>query len=291
MRKLLRAFLMAAAMISVGAAFQSAAAADEVEKAVDLARELAGDATAQAKPEAARPAQVKAEPDGSGPEQPRFPGVEIRHLVRGGDGAPSVSIYYPAVGNEKIDAELKERAERIADAFLKDQAEEASEEDKPDSSGNWEETAFYTVERPGPNVISIVFNIYSYTGGAHGMVVIEALNYDLKTGAPLGLADLFGKPEKALEIMSELTQERLRKSLGEDVEEDMLRDGTAPDAANFSALSLLPNGVAVEFQPYQVGPWAIGQQRVELTLEELAPAEPSPLVWPPKAIGQESVEK
>lgn len=254
--------------------------ANAVEKAFELARELAN--KVEPANEEIQPAAPQAsEQDAASVEQARYPGVEIRQIQRGGNGAPTISIYYPELGNPAIDANLKEFAEDLAASYeenIKDTYEEG--EDKPDSAGNWEETAYYTIERPGPDTISILFNIYIYTGGAHGQLIVDARNYDLKSGKRLDLADLFSDPQKALDIMSEISALRLRDSLGDDAEEEMIRDGTQPDANNFSNLSLLPNGVAVEFQPYQVGPWSIGQQRVEISLRELAPAGPSKLVWP-----------
>ena len=59
----------------------------------------------------------------------------------------------------------------------------------------------------------------------------------------------------------------------------MIHDGTVPVAENFSALALVPGGVRVYFQPYQVAPWAAGAQRVFIPLEKLAPAGPLRLLW------------
>lgn len=219
--------------------------------------------------------------DSTAPEQAIYPGIKNMRIERGGNGVPSISIYYPQLGNPVIDQNLRDFAEKLADNYEKDvQVPEEEGEERPDSYGNWEETGFFTVERPGPNVISITFNIYSFMGGSHGQLLIDVRNYDLKNGKKLDLADLFAEPEKALAILGRISAERLRETLGNDAEEDMIRAGTEPDIANFSNLSLLANGVAVEFQPYQVGPWAIGQQRVEISLQDLAPAGPSKFVWP-----------
>lgn len=252
--------------------------ADEVEDAINMAKEQAGQPSASSE-DAGAPRNTEA--DSSAAEQAVYPGIKNCHIERGGDGQPAISIYYPELGNAKVDAALKDYAESVADSYQKETADSLSEdEEKPDSFGNWEETGFFTVERPNPDVISITFNIYTYTGGAHGMIGVEVQNYDLKSGQRLGFADLFARPEVALEILGRISEERLRQTLGDEVVEDMLKSGTAPEADNFQALALIPKGVIVEFQPYQVGPWSIGQQRVEISLEDLQPAEPSALVWP-----------
>ncbi|MBD5642061.1 MAG: DUF3298 and DUF4163 domain-containing protein [Desulfovibrio sp.] len=252
--------------------------ADEVENAINLAREQA-DSSSQQAPE--EPAPKNSEADSPGVEQAVYPGIRNCHIERGGNGEPAISIYYPEIGNDKVDEAVKKYAESVADGYQKETSETWSEdEEKPDSFGNWEESGFFTIERPGPNVISITFNIYTYTGGAHGMVAVVVQNYDLKTGKRLDLADLFEKPEVALEILARISRERLRQSLGDETVEDMLQSGTEPVADNFLALALTPAGVTVEFQPYQVGPWSIGQQRVEISLADLQPAGPRPFVWP-----------
>ena len=61
--------------------------------------------------------------------------------------------------------------------------------------------------------------------------------------------------------------------------DSMIHDGTEPLADNFSALAMVPGGVRVYFQPYQVAPWAAGTQRVFIPLEKLAPAGPLHLLW------------
>lgn len=217
----------------------------------------------------------------AGPVQAEYPGVRNGQLQSGGNGQPTSSIYYPVFGNAKIDEALRQFAQDMQTAYENEIKESLEgEEEKPESLGMWEQTGFFTLEKPNPDIASVTFNIYNYTGGAHGQIYICVLNYNLKTGQKLELADLFGKPEKAIALMSEISAAQLRKNLGEDAEDEMIDDGTEAKESNFANLSLLPDGIAVEFQPYQVGPWSIGQQHVDISLKELAPAEPNPLIWP-----------
>lgn len=221
--------------------------------------------------------------ENAGPEQAVYPGVRNRRLESGGHGEPSSTLWYPQLGNAAVDAALREFVEKAATGYENEVRESVAEgSEKPESWSQWEQSGFFTLTRPNPDVVSITFNIYNYTGGAHGQIYIIVLNYDLKTGKELTLADLFGDVPAALSIMSKVSATQLRKTLGEDTDEEMLTDGTEATETNFGALSLLPTGVSVEFQPYQVGPWSIGQQHVDITLEDLAPAKPSPRVWPPR---------
>ena len=142
----------------------------------------------------------------------------------------------------------------------------------------WDLTGLFELSRPSEDVVSVTFSVYSYTGGAHGNLEITCLNYDLRTGRRLDLADLFKDPEKALQLMSAWSQKELARSLGEDTDEDMIRDGVAPDLRNFANLTLTPQGLRIEFQPYQVAPWAAGPQRVDLW-RNWPPAGPEARIW------------
>lgn len=59
------------------------------------------------------------------------------------------------------------------------------------SKGQWYLTTDYTVKMATPDLLSLVQNTYSYTGGAHDVSDIKTVNYDLKTGKELSLEDLF----------------------------------------------------------------------------------------------------
>lgn len=215
------------------------------------------------------------------PEQAVYPGAQNLLYESGKSDEPHASIWYPSFGNAAVDSQIKYFVAVQGADFSKDVSDSAPEgEEKPVSYDQWELTGFYTLNRPNPDIVSITFNIYSYTGGAHGNLFIRCLNYDLKNGKELGLGDIFGDKEKALEILSAYTEKKLREELGGETDEDMLKAGTSLDEINFLNLSLNKNGLTVEFQPYQVGPWSIGPQSVAVPLAELEPAKPSSVIWP-----------
>lgn len=228
------------------------------------------------------PIQEEADADNS-PEQKTWPGVVNNLLRKGGNGAPSINLYYPSFGNADVDKAIAEFAEQQVKGYeeaLKGTLSEGDE--KPASYDMWDMVGYFDLSRPSQDIVSVTFNIYTYSGGAHGNLQIRCLNYDLRTGKLLDFADLFKDPEKALTILHDLSPAKLRASLEDDADEDMIASGTADDLANFSNLSLTPGGLNVEFQPYQVGPWSIGAPHTFFTLEELAPAGPEENIWPPQ---------
>lgn len=253
-----------------------------VEKALETAEQLSQADKANETPAASEaPAQENREMESSETVQPTYPGIKNLIIQRGGDGVPPVKLNYPETGNAAVDAALKRFVEDLANDFESEVKSSAQAEQEPPSSyGYWEETGSFTISRPNPDILSVTFNIFYYTGGVHGQMLVHVMNFNLKTGKELSFDDLFAHPAQAIAILSEVSEKKLRETLGDEVEEDMLRSGTAPEADNFSQIALVPDGVVAEFQPYQVGPWSIGQQHANVSLQELAPAGPNPVIWP-----------
>jgi len=203
-----------------------------------------------------------------------------------------ISASWPVVGIARVDEESKAFVVGLADSFAA-QAEElaaelkATEEDfKPSDMPTMfpcELSVTHEVTWPSERVVSLVWNIWSYTGGAHGQLEIVAGNYDRNTGFPLLLEDLFLDPQLAVVQFSRIARHELAnpdEDTGEEnVVDDMLRAGTEPVEENFQTFSLLPDGIRIFFQPYQVAPWAAGPQTVDISLKALQGAKPRLEFW------------
>ena len=231
----------------------------------------------------------------------QWPGV-INHLLqRPLPGSPvdasaaDIHIDYPSVGSPPVDADIRAWVTGIANAFtahldlsrqaLGDtgpDAEDTAETDaatSPEQRPAFELWGSYSISRPSDAAVSITFEIWNYAGASHGNLDILTLNYSLLTGQRLAFMDLFEKPETALELMSAWSRQELLPRLGSSARSRMLDAGTAPLVENFSSLTLTPQGVCINFQPYQVAPWAAGVQKVEMPLEALLPAGPLLALW------------
>ena len=217
----------------------------------------------------------------------RRPGV-IEHLLQRPlpdtpakhGGKAEISINYPSVGNADIDADIRQWVTGIADAF--EAHLDISVSDLSAPGGGHTNPAFqllgsYSLTRPSDAAVSITFEIWNYTGGA-GNLDIMTLNYSLITGQRLGLVDLFEAPETALNLMSAWSRQELARRFGGRLTQ-MLKDGAAPLVENFSSLTLTPEGIRINFQPYQVAPAAAGAQKVDMPLEELLQARPLLTLW------------
>lgn len=213
------------------------------------------------------------------PRQPAYPGVANGCVSQTEDGKPQISLYYPIFGNEKVDDQIKEWATARVALFQNQTAGEASTEDSRHGR-QWELSGNFEVTRPVPNMVSVLFSVYSYTGGTHGSLELVSQSYDLANGHALELADMFGEPFVAVSLLSKLAREQLKKKLGDSGDDDMIKSGTEPLPENFTLLSLTPKGLYLDFPPYQVASWADGRQRLFIPLEKLATAHPRQSVWP-----------
>lgn len=208
----------------------------------------------------------------------RRPGIIEHQIVRTNrEDKPDINLSYPSLGIRTIDANIREWATGIADAF-----EETFNSPGlyPDENRPVPELwCSYSVSHPSDKALSITFEVWTYTGGSQGNLDVMTLNYSLLTGQRLGLVDIFEDPDAALAIMSAWSRRELFQRLGGMRQEQYLRTGLNPVPENFASLTLTPSGIRINFQPYQVAPGMAGAQKVEIPIEELQPAHPLMLLW------------
>jgi hypothetical protein len=154
---------------------------------------------------------------------------------------------------------------RVA-GFRKDMAPEEGEEPRPEGSMGSDLGIGYTINLAQDDLISVQFDIGSYyQGAAHPNSHTETLNYDLRNGKQLRLADLFKPGSKYLQTLSTFCNADLKKQWKDknvELAEDMLKDGTAPTAKNYESWTITKRGIGVNFDSYQVAPYAAGPQFV-----------------------------
>ena len=128
--------------------------------------------------------------------------------------------------------------------------------------------ASYTLALAKDDLISIEFTVSSYSAGAaHPNSYTEVINYDLKNGKLLKLADLFLPGSKYLPTLSRYCIEALKKlakAQGDDamLDDEWIQKGAGPELTNYDNWTITKKGLGITFDPYQVGPYAAGPQRV-----------------------------
>jgi Protein of unknown function (DUF3298) len=90
---------------------------------------------------------------------------------------------------------------------------------------------------------------YEYTGGAHPNSWVTTMVFEAATGDRVGLNDLLGGDYLA--VLADAAQTQLA-----DIEP--YPEGIEPTERNFAAWEPIDDGMLVTFQPYQVGPYALG---------------------------------
>lgn len=187
-----------------------------------------------------------------------------------------IDVEYPQLsglltsGIEKFNQEASQLAQREVADFRKNMTEVSTREETagdselPDSSLG----IGYTVILATDDLISIQFDVGTYfRGAAHPNSNSLVLNFDIRNGKVLKLADLFIPGAKYLQALSAFAIKDLKrqsKEKGPDgmLEDDTIESGAAPTSKNFESWTITKKGLGINFDSYQVAPYAAGPQYV-----------------------------
>jgi hypothetical protein len=147
----------------------------------------------------------------------------------------------------------------------------------PEMSGNFAYVN-YRVINASNGLLSILFDVSIYTGGAHPNTVHIPLNFDLKTGQALTYTDVFKPDVDAVATLAAIATAELTRT-------DRLTfpEGAEPRPENYQVWNFDFNGLLITFDQYQVMPYAYGPQTVAIPYRELQadlnPASPLADFW------------
>lgn len=117
-------------------------------------------------------------------------------------------------------------------------------------------------------IISIEFYYTEDTGGAHGMYGVNTLNFNVKTGDKVLLEDLISVDKR--KRLNDYLLSVLKKDPKSFYNPEMKADfASAEIIKNFDTQSfyITTNGVMLQFNPYEVGPYSSGIITIELPAE------------------------
>ena len=180
---------------------------------------------------------------------------EVRDAVNQGLVAQAFDLESPQESREECAFRYREN---LIDEFLsEDQVGPGTWEDRLEGQfmPDWKGWKNYTL------------TYYSYRGGAHGIMTVSQLVFDAKTGALLSEADFFAPGYEA--PVAALLKEAVERALAFDEELESLADPdlVAPNG-NFSADA---EGLTWVFQPYEIGPYALGVVAATVPWDQLTP--------------------
>ena len=126
----------------------------------------------------------------------------------------------------------------------------------------------YTLVSQYDEIWSLKFEFSFYSdGAAHPGDYSLTMNYDLGQSRELSLADLFIPSSNYLEAIASYCITELSK---QPFFEGPFADGANPTAENYRNWNILPEGLMVIFDTYQVGPGAAGPQMVVVPWDRLS---------------------
>jgi uncharacterized protein DUF3298/peptidoglycan-N-acetylmuramic acid deacetylase PdaC-like protein len=193
----------------------------------------------------------------------------------------SVDAEYPQIEGDarfaKFNAAARAMITKDVAAFKT--GETASEEDEmdlPEETGTSSLDIGYQIRLATDDLVSIEFTQGQYSrGAAHGNSITAVLNFDVKNGKKLALADLFNANSKYLSVISDYCIKDLKEQSKRDkesmLEDEQIQDGAAARADNYQAWTITRKGLLIVFDPYQVAAYAAGPQQVMVPYSALKP--------------------
>lgn len=125
----------------------------------------------------------------------------------------------------------------------------------------------YNVTLATADLLSLVFNGYTYSGGAHGISTHQTYIFDLHDNRIMSLSDLFNPGTDYLEVLSDFCEQEL---IGREISEaDWVRAGASPKTENYAYYFLTDQGLSIIFPAYQVASYAAGPQEVLIPYDKL----------------------
>ena len=118
-------------------------------------------------------------------------------------------------------------------------------------------------------LLSVRLHTMVYTGGAHPNNWPGTWLFDMADGSALTMDDVFAAPRAALRALAPRVRAELRAALGQMALDDMLLPGSEPTPENYANFTMDDASLTFCFAPYQVGPYAAGEQQVRLPLADL----------------------
>ncbi len=207
-----------------------------------------------------------------------------------------INAEYPVVGGvpdgrfDKFNQEARNLvAGRVAE-FRKQMVEQSKEKSATDVETETTGSDLgvgYEVRLATDDLISVKFDIGSYyQGAAHPNSYTNVLNYDVKAAKVIKLADLFKPGAKYLQAMSSHAVRHLKKQAQAKGADSMLDDewigrGAGPDIMNYQSWTITRKGLGINFDSYQVAPYAAGPQYVLIPYSAL-----KDLINPDGLVGQ-----
>ena len=188
----------------------------------------------------------------------------------------SVTLDYPVITAGlpddvlgKVNASV-EAWSRVYFLKSKDELVSATSDSNISSSFYNKTTATTSVDIVKLPVLNIIFTSDIYTGGAHDISPINTLVFDTRSGKQLTLDTLF--VSDYLNTLSTLARRELERidPNYETLDREWVKQGTEPDEKNLRSYTLMPDGLHIIFDEYQVASYVAGHVEIVIPYSKLS---------------------
>lgn len=228
------------------------------------------------------------------PATPAAPRVQLKDVLET-TGTHIIGISYPPELAKYPG--LAAEAQRYATQARQQVLDAVRQKPADPALGPYELSLEFKVRHESAQLVVLAVDGSAYTGGAHGMPLIQRWVWLPPQGRMLTVADLFPSPESWQRIATEV-REQLHTEFSQRMDADgvapqeraammksasaMIDGGTEPTPADFAVFEPVLDGdgkitaLRFVFPPYQVGAYADGMHTVELPaarlVQEVAPS-------------------
>lgn len=188
------------------------------------------------------------------------------------DGSIVVSVEFPKE-NADVKNWIEVKVNEFSSSAIVDIEEynKTKEKDWPDM--NYEFDAGYTLSTSS-EYIAYVYEIYNYTGGAHGSDTFSPYIINKKTGKKVeSLNEIYN--QNIYKFLQDYCRSDLKKQfkdtegLSDMMSDDMFTSGTEGIMDNYSTFWFEGDNIIIHFGQYQIAPYAAGQFNVKVPLTQV----------------------
>lgn len=140
--------------------------------------------------------------------------------------------------------------------------------DFPEYKQHWSYNLEGSITYDSADIITIEFNLFTYTGGAHPNAEVIYDSFDAQSGERLKLEDLVTDPDK----LFDLAEEKFRKQKELSPEADLNEAGYSFEDNQFTLnnnFGVLEKGIIFYFNDYEIAAYAMGPTEILVTYTEL----------------------
>lgn len=143
-------------------------------------------------------------------------------------------------------------------------------EDLPSSFAGWVLSMDYALTYFSDDVVSVVYTVYEYTGGAHPNSFFRTFSFDLEANTVIEFRDMFADNADVFAVLAPLVEADLAVQMGDFAESAWIADGTGENPDNYRNFALAEDEILFLFPPYQVAAYAAGGFEVRIPYTALS---------------------